>query len=37
MVRCDIPEKETLVIEHLILDFNGTLATDGALVPGVPE
>lgn len=37
MVRCEIPEKETLVIEHLILDFNGTLAVDGVLVPGVPE
>lgn len=37
MVRCDIPEKETLVIEHLILDFNGTLAVDGVLNPGVAE
>ncbi len=37
MVRCDIPEKETLVIEHLILDFNGTLAVDGVLIRGVAD
>lgn len=37
MVRYEIPEMETLVIEHLILDFNGTLAIDGALIPGVAE
>jgi len=37
MVRCDIPEKETLAIENLILDFNGTLAVDGILIPGVAE
>ncbi len=30
----DIPEKERLRLEHLVLDFNGTLATDGQLLPG---
>ncbi len=37
MIRYDIPEKETLVIEHLILDFNGTIAEDGMLIPGVAD
>ena len=37
MVRFEIPEKETLAIEHLILDFNGTIAEDGILIPGVAD
>jgi soluble P-type ATPase len=29
--------EETLEIRHLVLDFNGTLAVDGKLKPGVAE
>jgi soluble P-type ATPase len=32
-----IPGAATLNLEHLALDFNGTLAVDGALVSGVAE
>jgi soluble P-type ATPase len=32
-----IPGAATLNLEHLVLDFNGTLAVDGALVPGVAD
>lgn len=35
MLSLDIPDKESLAIEHVILDFNGTLAVDGKLIPGV--
>src|ERR1700756_709859 len=35
MVRIDIPGGEPLPLENLVLDFNGTLACDGALLPGV--
>ncbi len=31
----DIPEKRTYRIEHLVLDFNGTLAVDGQLKASV--
>ena len=30
-----IPGFGTLALEHLVLDYNGTLAVDGALLPGV--
>ncbi len=33
----DIPGWRALELEHLVLDLNGTLALDGALVPGVKE
>ena len=33
----DIPGFKSLSLEHLILDFNGTLAVDGVVVPGVRE
>jgi soluble P-type ATPase len=35
--KLDIPGFKNLTLEHLILDFNGTLAVDGMVVPGVRE
>ncbi len=35
MLRVDIPGYGSLKIEHLVLDYNGTLALDGQLLPGV--
>ena len=32
-----IPGFGTLELEHLVLDYNGTIAEDGALIPGVSE
>jgi len=32
-----IPEQNPIEIHHLVLDYNGTLAADGTLVPGVAE
>lgn len=32
-----IPGREDLVIENLVLDYNGTLAYDGKLIEGVEE
>lgn len=38
MISLDIPGfNENLTIEHLVLDFNGTLAVDGKLISGVRE
>jgi soluble P-type ATPase len=37
MIRIDIPGDSPLELEHLVLDFNGTLALDGQLLPGVLE
>ena len=37
MIALDVPGFGTLRLEHLALDFNGTLAVDGALLPGVAE
>jgi soluble P-type ATPase len=34
-VRIDIPGFGTLRLEHLVLDYNGTIAVDGSLLPGV--
>lgn len=31
-----IPGRATLELEHLVLDYNGTLAVDGILQPGTP-
>jgi soluble P-type ATPase len=31
----DVPGADRLVLEHLVLDYNGTLACDGALLAGV--
>ena len=37
MIRIDIPGHDTLEIEHVLLDYNGTIAKDGILADGVPE
>ena len=37
MLEIAIPGREQLQLEHLVLDFNGTLAVDGELLPGVPD
>lgn len=33
----DVPGRGIFEIKHLILDFNGTMAKDGVLLPGVEE
>jgi soluble P-type ATPase len=35
MLMISVPGSTTLAIEHLVLDYNGTLALDGALLTGV--
>jgi soluble P-type ATPase len=37
MLNVFVPGGESLVIRHLLLDYNGTLAEDGDLLPGVAE
>ena len=37
MIPIDIPGGNNLCLEHLVLDFNGTLALDGQLIPGVSQ
>lgn len=37
MIEIDIPGFGHLLLEHLVLDFNGTLATDGQLLSGVAD
>jgi soluble P-type ATPase len=37
MVSVDIPPATRLELSHLVCDFNGTLAVDGRLLPGVSE
>lgn len=37
MIQIDISGMPTLVIEHLILDYNGTIAINGTLIEGVAE
>lgn len=37
MLELRIPGRELLRIEHLVLDYNGTLAVDGRILPGVAE
>jgi len=37
MIELNIPGFGDLSLEHLVLDYNGTLALDGKLLPGVPE
>jgi soluble P-type ATPase len=37
VIEINIPEFGALVLQHLVLDFNGTLACDGCLLPGVKE
>ena len=35
MIAVDIPGLRELRLEHLVLDYDGTLAEDGNLLPGV--
>jgi soluble P-type ATPase len=35
MITIDIPGTKTLRLEHAVFDYNGTLACDGQLLPGV--
>ena len=37
MIEIGIPEFGSLALQHLVLDYNGTLACDGILLPGVRE
>ena len=37
MITIDIPGHDPLNLSHLVLDYNGTIAVDGTLVPGVAE
>jgi len=37
MLEIAIPGADTLRLEHLVADFNGTLAVDGELLPGVAQ
>jgi len=35
MITIDIPGHRRLELSHLVLDYNGTLAVDGKMLPGV--
>lgn len=37
MLQIDIPSRGSLRCQDLVLDYNGTLAVDGKLLPGVQE
>ena len=37
MIEIGIPEFGSLALQHLVLDYNGTLACDGLLLPGITE
>lgn len=37
MIQVDIPGYRVLQLEHLVMDYNGTLAVDGRLEEGVRE
>ncbi|MBR5291512.1 MAG: HAD hydrolase family protein [Clostridia bacterium] len=37
MIEINIPGKDILRIEHLVLDYNGTIAVDGTLIESVQE
>ena len=37
MIIIDIPGREQLTLKYLVMDFNGTIAVDGVLIPGVRE
>lgn len=36
-MKIEIPGREALQLNHLVLDFNGTIAIDGVLIDGVPQ
>ena len=35
MIEIAVPGYKTIWIKHIVLDYNGTIAVDGVLVPGV--
>jgi len=37
MITIEIPGYKKIVAEHLVLDYNGTLAVDGILIPGLKD
>jgi len=37
MITINLPRKESIVLEHLVVDYNGTLAIDGNIIEGVKE
>jgi P-type E1-E2 ATPase len=37
LIEINVPGQSNYRFEHLVLDFNGTLAIDGKLIAGVPE
>lgn len=37
MIKIDVPGNKILQLEHLVLDYNGTIAFDGALIDSVKE
>lgn len=37
MLQVEIPGHDSLLIQHLLLDFNGSIAFDGKLIDGVQE
>jgi len=37
MLETSIPGHKTLLLSYLVLDYNGTIACDGRLLPGVRE
>ena len=37
MLEVNVPGWKSLRLEHIVFDFNGTLACDGVLLPGVEE
>jgi soluble P-type ATPase len=37
MIAIDIPGFRELRLQHLVLDYNGTLGNDGVLLPGVAD
>ena len=37
MITIEIPGRNRLKLEHLVMDFNGTVAVNGELIPGLAE
>ncbi len=37
MIRIDIPGDTAILLRHLVLDVNGTIAVDGQLLPGIAQ
>jgi len=37
MIQLDVPGREPLLLRHLVLDYNGTIARDGQLLPEAGE